>query len=65
MTVRARPSASLPFRAVMAACASWSVFISTKPKPLDRPVSRSMMIWADSTVPCASNILTRSLSLTA
>ena len=31
----------------MAAWASWSVPISTKPKPFERPVSRSMMTWAD------------------
>src|SRR5215831_17630157 len=48
----------------MAAWASCSVFISTKPKPLERPVSRSMITCADSTVPCASNIFDRSLSVT-
>src|SRR5262249_49830689 len=64
LTVRERPPASCPFRAAMAAWASCSVFISTKPKPLERPVSRSMITCADSTVPCASNIFDRSLSVT-
>jgi hypothetical protein len=44
----------------MAAWASWSEPISTNPNPLDRPVSRSMMTWADSTVPNGSNIFSRS-----
>jgi len=39
----------------MAAWASWSEDISTKAKPFDRPVSRSMMTWADRTVPCCPN----------
>ena len=43
----------------MAALASWSVLISTKPKPFDRPVSRSMMTCADSTVPKGANICSR------
>src|SRR5262249_59579772 len=64
LTVRERPPTSLPFRAAVAACASCSVFISTKPKTLERPVSRSMITCADSTVPCASNIFDRSLSVT-
>ena len=48
----------------MAACASASLSISTKPKPLERPVSRSMMTWADCTVPYGSNICCKSLLLT-
>jgi hypothetical protein len=35
----------------MAAWASWSEPISTKPNPFERPVSRSAMICADCTVP--------------
>jgi hypothetical protein len=35
-----------PLSAWMAAWASWSLPISTKPKPFERPVSRSMMTWA-------------------
>src|SRR5262249_21748200 len=46
----------------MAACASASLPISTKPNPLDRPVSRSMITCADWTVPCASKSCCRSLS---
>src|SRR5947209_6544254 len=50
--------------AVMAAWASWLEPISTKPKPFERPVSRSMMTWADCTVPCGANIASRSASVT-
>ena len=50
--------------AAMAAWASWSLPISTKPKPLERPVSRSMITCADSTVPYGSNICCKSLLLT-
>ena len=64
LTVNARPSTSLPFMAAMAAFASWSLDISTKPKPLERPVSRSMMTCADWTVPCAANICSSWLSVT-
>ena len=46
------------------AWASWSVFISTKPNRLDRPVSRSMMTWADSTLPCGANIWSSVLFVT-
>ena len=35
----------------MAACASASEPISTKPKPLERPVSRSIITLADVTLP--------------
>jgi len=65
LTVKGRPSFSTPFSAAMAAWASASLPISTKPKPLERPVSRSMMTCADCTEPCASNICCRSLSVTA
>ena len=40
---------------LMAACASASVPISTKPKPFERPVSRSIMTLADVTVPNCAN----------
>jgi hypothetical protein len=49
--VRLRPSNWLPFNASIAACASLPELISTKPKPFERPVSLSVMILADSTVP--------------
>src|SRR6266851_4311923 len=48
----------------MAAWASWSLPISTKPNPLERPVSRSMITCADCTAPWAPNICWRSLSPT-
>src|SRR5271165_1039635 len=47
----------------MAACACSPLSISTKPKPFERPVSRSMMTWADCTVPCGPNRFCRSLSV--
>ena len=53
LTVRDRPDISLPLSAAMAACASWSLPISTKPKPFERPVSRSMITCAERTEPCA------------
>ena len=62
LTVSGRPSTSAPFIAWMAACASASLPISTKPNPFDRPVSRSMITWADTTLPCGANICCRSLS---
>ena len=40
---------------LMAACASASVPISTKPKPFERPVSRSIMTLADVTEPNCEN----------
>ena len=40
---------------LMAACASASLPISTKPKPFERPVSRSIMTLADVTVPNCAN----------
>src|SRR5215467_9792323 len=48
-TVIDRPSKSAPLYFVIASAASCSVDISTNPKPLLRPVSRSVMILADST----------------
>ncbi len=46
-----RPSRLVLFRAPSARSASSEVAISTKPKPRDRPVSRSVMTAADSTTP--------------
>src|SRR5439155_20106989 len=55
LTVRARPSTIWPFIPLMAAWASWSLFISTNPNPFDRPVSRSVMSWARWTLPYGAN----------
>src|SRR5215468_8439003 len=49
LTVTDRPSKSAPLNFVIASAASCSVDISTNPKPLLRPVSRSVTILADST----------------
>ena len=49
-----RPSISLPSRASRAASADESVSNSTKPKPRERPVSRSTMTATDEVRPCAS-----------
>src|SRR5947207_9130229 len=49
-----RPPSSLPLRFWMARDAS-ARDISTNPKPRGRPVSRSVMMLTDSTVPCAAN----------
>src|ERR1017187_2944823 len=46
----------------MAACASGSEPISTKPKPFERPVSRSIMTFAELTVPYCANACCRSSS---
>lgn len=51
LTVSGRPSRSAPFMPAMASRASVSLDISTKPKPRDRPVSRSMITCAESTLP--------------
>ncbi len=40
---------------LIAACASASEPISTKPKPLDRPLSRSIITLADVTAPNCEN----------
>ena len=48
----------------MAAWAWASLSISTKPKPLLRPVSRSSMTWALCTVPNCENNCSRSELLT-
>src|SRR5207237_8806000 len=51
LTVRARPLCCWPLSAAIAASASASLAISTKPNPLLRPVSRSLITWADVTWP--------------
>jgi len=58
LTVRARPSSCDPFNCVIALSASSSDIV-TKPKPFERPVSRSVMMLTASTVPqCAKASLT-------
>src|SRR6478736_32036 len=54
-TVSVRPPMSEPLSAVIAAFASESEDISTKPNPRDCPVNLSAMIFAEATVPCAPN----------
>src|SRR5437667_3231358 len=61
-TVSARPLTSVPFNCEIAFSALSSP-IATKPKPLDRPVSRSVMILADSTSPNCANKSVRSFSV--
>jgi len=48
-TLRVRPPTCDPFNAVMAFSPSSLLAISTKPKPRDRPVSRSVMMLTRST----------------
>jgi hypothetical protein len=55
LTVSARPPESLPFSAAIAFSASSSLGIWTKPKPRDRPVSRSVATDALSMAPKGSN----------
>ena len=58
LTVRARPSSCDPFNCVIALSASSSDIV-TKPKPFERPVSRSVMMVTASTAPqCAKASLT-------
>lgn len=54
LTVRARPSRSVPFSACIAREAS-AFDISTNPKPRGRPVSRSLINETFSTAPCLAN----------
>src|SRR5512147_1672591 len=49
----------------MALLASDSLDISTKPKPRDRPVWRSVMTFAETTLPCASKADFKASSFTA
>src|SRR4051812_15986570 len=53
-----------PFNWLIALVASSGVFISTKPNPLERPVSRSVMTAASTTPPACSKRVRRSLSVT-
>jgi len=54
-----RPSRAAPFIPLIARSASSLVAISTKPKPRERPVSRSIMTTADSTIPYRANAVRR------
>src|SRR5579862_4269920 len=54
-TFRARPPKLVPFSAFMARSASSALVISTKPKPRERPVSRSFNTLTRSTAPYSSN----------
>src|SRR5688500_2781892 len=49
-----RPSTDVPLSLLIACSASSGVAISTKPKPRERPVSRSVTTAADSTLPVAA-----------
>jgi len=64
LTTQLRPPRDWPFMPLMAACASASLPISTKPKPLERPVSRSIMTFALVTLPNWLKDCSRSLSRT-
>jgi hypothetical protein len=50
-TFRVRPMSSVPWRPVIAACASDAEGISTKPKPFDCPLYWSLMRRTDVTAP--------------
>ena len=50
-----RPSSCEPFSEEIAFSASSVVAISTKPKPRERPVSRSVITAAESTAPKRAN----------
>lgn len=63
LTLSTRPSSSRPLRAAIARSPSPSLLISTNPKPLARPVSRSVTRFTRSTVPCASNMPRMSASV--
>ena len=54
-TFRERPPTCVPFSAAIAFSPSSAFVISTKPKPRERPVSRSVMIATRSTGPYCSN----------
>src|SRR5918996_934514 len=55
LTVRLRPLNSLPLNCEIAASPSSLEDISTNPNPRERPVSRSSITEADSTVPACAN----------
>lgn len=60
---KALPSYSAPVSSSIAVLASSSLAISTKPKPLERPVSLSVITLADLISPYSSKSCLRSLSL--
>ncbi len=64
MTTIERPSRGWPFMAFIAAVASAEDDISTKPKPFERPVSRSIMTLAEETRPNSEKLLSRVESVT-
>src|SRR6185295_2760527 len=55
LTRRARPSSVAPFMREIASAASSDVPIVTKPKPRDRPLSRSIAMWTSVTSPISEN----------
>lgn len=55
LSLIARSSSSKPFSALIAFRAADSSGISTKPKPRERPVSRSVMMLAEDTSPYSPN----------
>src|SRR4029453_13944471 len=55
-----RPCSSRPFSSAIALCASLAEAISTKPKPRERPVARSVTTAADSQAPICANRASRS-----
>src|SRR5262245_18659136 len=60
VTVRFRPWTARPFRPAIAFWASAFDAISTKPKPRERPLSRSVTTEADSQVPTSVKSASRS-----
>src|SRR5262249_11331899 len=56
----ARPCTSLPFSSAIARSASLAELISTKPKPRERPVTRSVITAADSQGPICAKSASRS-----
>ncbi|KAG6545067.1 hypothetical protein Mapa_013763 [Marchantia paleacea] len=60
-----RPSSSLPFMDSMASFIAFSSANVTNPKPLLRPVSRSLMIFDSTTSPKTLKASSRRLSLVA
>src|SRR5206468_9195424 len=60
LTFSLRPCSSWPFSSAIARSASLAELISTKPKPRDRPVARSVITAADSQVPACEKSASRS-----
>ena len=65
LTTSFRPECSWPFKVSIAAWASASEAISTKPKPLLRPVASSVMMFTVRTVPCWEGNCSRSVLLSS